>query len=86
MLDAPHYGSARPLIADIGNLEVLASRRRRGIGSALVAEASRFLSLAGAHALLAYSSSGDDALLAFLSAQGFEVVTKTERGWSLTPR
>jgi ribosomal protein S18 acetylase RimI-like enzyme len=82
LLDAPHWGSARPLLADIGNLEVSAGFRRRGVGRALLAEACKWLSFAEVELLLAYASPQETSLLGFLSAQGFELATRTERGWT----
>jgi ketosteroid isomerase-like protein/GNAT superfamily N-acetyltransferase len=67
---------------DIGNLEVVSTHRRRGIGSWLLGVAADWLRLGRVERLLAYSWPEEEAELAFLRAHGFAELTRTERGWT----
>jgi GNAT superfamily N-acetyltransferase len=80
--------------ADVGNLRVTDQRyRRRGVASWLLGQAADLLLLAGAGRLLDYAwLDGTDPggldyadYRAFLSAAGFEELTRTRRGWSRSP-
>ncbi len=66
--------------ADIGNLHVEATYRRRGVGTWLVAQAADWLELAGATRLLAYAGADEEDGAAFMEASGFRVLTRTVRG------
>lgn len=66
--------------ADIGNLHVEATYRRRGVGTWLVAQAADWLELAGVTRLLAYAGAEEDDWAAFMEASGFRVLTRTVRG------
>lgn len=75
--------------ADISNLQVADSYRRRGVASWLLAQAADWLRLAGVDRLLGYAwSEGTDpaggdyaADRAFLAAAGFRELSRTRRGW-----
>jgi GNAT superfamily N-acetyltransferase len=84
-LDAGGRRSAVGGWADIGNLYVAEDWRRRGLGSWLVGEAARWLRLGGVDRLLAYADPADpdDAgTVELLEHTGFELLTRTDRGWS----
>jgi GNAT superfamily N-acetyltransferase len=77
--------------ADVGNLDVAAGYRRRGVGSWLLGQAADWLRLAGVSRLLDYAwlegtdpagQSHDDDYRAFLPAVGFRELTRTARGWT----
>ena len=73
-------------LADVGNLLVDESCRRRGVGTWLMGQARSWLELGGSTGLLAYTSPDDEtdsAEAAFLAATGFEVLTRTLRGLTL---
>jgi GNAT superfamily N-acetyltransferase len=69
--------------ADIGNLEVVETARRQGVGSWLVAEVAGWLELAGVNRLLDYASSDDTVCIEFLERLGFRELTRTQRGYEL---
>jgi GNAT superfamily N-acetyltransferase len=69
--------------ADIGNLEVVETARRQGVGSWLVAEAAGWLELAGINRLLDYASPDDTMCIEFLERLGFRELTRTQRGYEL---
>jgi ribosomal protein S18 acetylase RimI-like enzyme len=72
--------------ADVWELHVDRSHRRRGIGTWLVGHGADRLRLARADRLLAYAVPGeDDGELAFLRATGFRELTRTRRGWLRGP-
>lgn len=71
--------------ADIGNLHVVPEHRRKGIGTWLVSKAAAWLDLGGLTRVLDYNDADDEAGLAFSGAIGFEVLTRTERGFALRP-
>lgn len=76
----------RGRFADIGNLHVVEGERRRGVGTWLVAQAAEWLRLGRVDRVLDYTSPEDEALyVPFLSAIGFRVLTRTERGWTREP-
>jgi GNAT superfamily N-acetyltransferase len=78
--DGSRFG--RPGRADIGNLEVEEAFRRRGVATALLAEAARWLCLAGSTSLIAYlSDESPESERRFYEAVGFEVLTRTRRDW-----
>jgi GNAT superfamily N-acetyltransferase len=76
--------------ADVGNLDVAAGYRRRGVGSWLLGQAADWLRLAGVSRLLDYAwlegtdpaGQSDDDYRAFLPAVGFRELTRTARGWT----
>jgi GNAT superfamily N-acetyltransferase len=68
-------------LGDVGNLQVVESHRRRGIGSWLVALAADWLRLGGVDRLLEYAWPEDEDVRAFLQAIGFRELTRTRRGW-----
>ena len=94
IFDAGERLSRNGGLADIGNLHVTESHRRRGVGSWLVSRAADWLSAAGVDRLLSYAwlegtdpggrDYADDR--AFLPAAGFQELTRTRRGWIRTPR
>jgi GNAT superfamily N-acetyltransferase len=79
--------------ADLGNLHVAESHRRRGIATWLLAQAADWLRLAQVERLLDYAwlegqdetGQGYDSYRAFLTASGFRELTRTTRGWVRTP-
>jgi GNAT superfamily N-acetyltransferase len=80
--------------ADIGNLHVAESSRRRGVGTWLLSQASDWLRAADVDRLLDYAwlegtdpGGGDyEADRAFLPAAGFQELARTRRGWTRTPQ
>ena len=79
--DGSRFG--RPGRADIGNLEVAEGYRRRGVGTSLLAEAARWLRLAGVTSLITYlSEESPESERTFYAYRGFEVLTRTRRGWT----
>ena len=75
------YG--RPAHADIGNLEVEEAFRRRGVATSLLADAGWWMRLAGRTSLVAYvSEESPDSGRDFYAGTGFEVLTRTRRGWT----
>ncbi len=68
-------------LADVGNLHVAESYRRRGVATWLLGEAAEWLRLAGVARLLDYAALEDGACRAFLEAAGFRELTRTARGW-----
>ncbi len=80
-------------LADVGNLQVINSYRRRGVGPWLLSEAADWLSAAGVDRLLDYAwlegtdpgGRGYAEDRAFLPAAGFQELTRTRRGWTRTP-
>jgi GNAT superfamily N-acetyltransferase len=72
--------------ADIGNLRVEESSRRRGVATSMLAEAAWWLRLAGPTGLVAYlSDESPESERQFYAAVGFEVLTRTRRDWTLNP-
>jgi GNAT superfamily N-acetyltransferase len=94
IFDAGERLSRNGGLADIGNLHVTESYRRRGVGSWLVSRAADWLGAAGVDRLLSYAwlegtdpggrDYADDR--AFLPAAGFQELTRTRRGWIRAPR
>lgn len=79
--------------ADIGNLHVPVDYRRRGVATWLLAQAATWLRLATVTRLLDYAPldpgpAGRDGAgyRAFLAASGFTELTRTQRGWTRSPR
>lgn len=73
-------------IADVGNLHVVESRRRQGIGRWLVAHAGEWLRLGRVERLLDCTGPEDEAVCGpFLEAVGFRVLTRTLRSWTRAP-
>jgi ribosomal protein S18 acetylase RimI-like enzyme len=68
--------------ADVGNLCVAASHRRRGIGAWLLGQAAEWLRLGHVDRLLDYSAPGEEAYVAFLRRAGFVELTRTSRAWT----
>jgi GNAT superfamily N-acetyltransferase len=82
--DGNRFG--RPAHADIGNLWVEETSRRRGVATSLLAEAGWWLRLAGRTTLVTYlSEESPESERAFYAATGFEVLTKTRRDWTRGP-
>jgi len=71
--------------ADIGNLHVVPEHRRKGIGTWLVSQAAAWLDLGGVTRILDYTDADDGVGLAFSGTIGFDVLTRTERGFTLPP-
>ncbi len=71
----------QPGIADVGNLEVGAEHRRRGIGTWLLRSAAQWLRLGQVDRLLLYAAADETAALAFARHHGFTELTRTCRGW-----
>lgn len=68
--------------ADVGNLFVVDSARRRGVATMLLAQAARWLELGAIGRLLTYLSEEDSgAEAAFWAAAGFQTLTTTTRVW-----
>ncbi len=79
--------------ADIGNLHVTGDYRRRGVATWLLGQAATWLRLAQVTRLLDYAPlepdpAGPDGpgYPAFLAASGFTELTRTQRGWTRSPR
>ena len=79
--------------ADVGNLHIAPEYRRRRIATWLLGQAAGWLRLAQVERLLDYASleghdrtGHDDGYQAFLTASGFAELTRTQRGWTRTPR
>jgi GNAT superfamily N-acetyltransferase len=79
--------------ADIGNLHVTGDYRRRGVATWLLGQAATWLRLAQVTRLLDYAPlepgpAGPDSAgyRAFLAASGFTELTRTQRGWTRSPR
>jgi ribosomal protein S18 acetylase RimI-like enzyme len=70
--------------ADIGNLWVAESHRRRGIGAWLLGQAADWLRLGHADRLLAYAAPEEAEEIAFLRHAGFHELTTTTRDWCLS--
>ena len=81
-LDAGPRVSRTGTWADVGNLWVEPDHRRRGIGRWLVGRAATWLDLGGTTRLLDYADAGEETYMAFLSAAGFTVLTRTARGFT----
>jgi GNAT superfamily N-acetyltransferase len=71
--------------ADVGNLWVEPTHRRRRIGSWLVGQAAMWLELGGTERLLDYAEAEENAYAAFLTTVGFTVLTRTARGFTGWP-
>ena len=67
--------------ADVGNLWVDESFRRRGIGTWLLGEAAAWLRLGHVDRLLDYCDGDDAGYAAFLESTGFQLLTRTTREW-----
>jgi ribosomal protein S18 acetylase RimI-like enzyme len=67
--------------ADVGNLVVREPYRRHRIGTWLLGQGRHWLELAGVAHLLAYANETDEETQALLAATGFEVLTRTARGF-----
>lgn len=67
--------------ADIGNLWVDGSHRRKGIASWLLGHAAEWLRLGHADRLLDYATPDQDDYLGFLRHSGFQELTRTSRAW-----
>ncbi|MGH8930090.1 MAG: GNAT family N-acetyltransferase [Egibacteraceae bacterium] len=71
--------------ADVGNLFVVESHRRRGIASWLLGQAADWLRLGHVDRLLDYSTPEQEGYIAFLQHAGFHELTRTTRGWARDP-
>jgi GNAT superfamily N-acetyltransferase len=73
--------------ADVWELHIDETLRRRGVATWLVGHAADWLRLARVERLLDYVIVGEgDAHLAFLGALGFRELTRTRRGWERVAR
>ena len=79
--------------ADIGNLHVTEDYRRQGVATWLLGQAATWLRLAQVTRLLDYDTLEPDpagrdgaGYRAFLAASGFTELTRTQRGWTRSPR
>jgi GNAT superfamily N-acetyltransferase len=72
-------------LADIGNLQVVESWRRRGVATWLVAAAGAWLRLGRVSRLLDYAWPEQEDSVAFLNSVGFRELTRTQRGWTRDP-
>jgi GNAT superfamily N-acetyltransferase len=68
-------------LADVGNLHVEESHRRRGIATWLLAQAADWLRPAGVERLLDCARPEQTEYIAFLDHAGFQELTRTQRGW-----
>ena len=68
-------------LADIGNLSVADGRRRRGVGTWLLAHAAAWLRLGHVDRLLSYATPDETALIAFVERHAFVELTRTRPGW-----
>lgn len=84
--DEPHRTPGHVVWADIGNLELPDDRGEGGLGRWLIEEASRWMLLSGADAILAYATPDDAEEISLLSSAGFTELTRTARGWSREQR
>ena len=71
--------------ADIGNLHVVEAYRRKRVGTYLIGQAADWLDLARLDRVLDYAWPEEHVYDAFLRAVGFQLLTRTERGWRRTP-
>jgi GNAT superfamily N-acetyltransferase len=71
--------------ADVGNLHVAESYRRRGVATWLVGQAADWLRLAKVDRVLDYAWAEETDILAFLRHAGFRELTRTTRGWVHQP-
>jgi hypothetical protein len=69
--------------ADIGNLEV-SPPHAAGLKNWLLAQAADWLDLGGFTRLLGYADGSDDTEEKFFTAAGFQLLTRTVRGFELT--
>ena len=72
-------------LADIGNLHVVEAYRRKRVGTYLIGQAADWLDLARLDRVLDYAWPEEHVYDAFLRAVGFQLLTRTERGWRRTP-
>ncbi|WP_306319454.1 MULTISPECIES: GNAT family N-acetyltransferase [unclassified Streptomyces] len=84
-LGRPERIGQSPGLADIANLHVAATERGPDLAHQLLAEAADWLRLCGADRVLAYEDAGDAAAIGLLRSAGFRELTRTDRGWRLTP-
>lgn len=71
--------------ADVGNLEVDAAYRRRGVATWLVGHAAEWLRLGRIDRLLGYAMADEEDGLAFMRRVGFHELTRTSRDWIHRP-
>ena len=72
-------------LADIGNLHVIESHRRRGVASWLLRHAASWLRLGHVDRLLHYATPEETAAIAFAERNRFREVTRTRKGWERPP-
>lgn len=72
-------------LADVGNLYVAETHRRRGIAGWLLGQAANWLQLGHIDRLLDYATPDQHDYLTFLHHSGFIEFTRTSRGWVLQP-
>jgi GNAT superfamily N-acetyltransferase len=68
-------------LADIGNLQVIESHRRQGVGTWLLRHAAQWLRLGHVDRLLHYAAPEETAEIAFVERNRFSEITRTRRGW-----
>jgi GNAT superfamily N-acetyltransferase len=78
----PQHGG----LADVGNLHVCESYRRKGVATWLVGQAADWLMLGRFDRILDYAWPEQEEYRAFLTKVGFREVTRSERGWRRRPR
>jgi hypothetical protein len=71
--------------ADVGNLWVADGEGLADIGGWLLARAAEWLRLAGVGRILDYATPDEEQRIGLLEAAGFELLTRTERGWERPP-
>src|SRR5919202_705326 len=85
ILDLPERHHRSGGLADIGNLFVTPSHRRRGVGTHLLRSAAAWLRLGRVDRLLHYAAADRTAGIAFAESNGFREITRTRRGWPRSP-
>ena len=77
------HGRSQPRVgfADIGNLQLDDGPDRTSIAGWLLAEAAKWLRLAGVDRLLTYATDDEADEIAWFESKGFVQLTRTMRGW-----
>jgi hypothetical protein len=71
--------------ADVGNLWLAEADDRHEVAAWLLGAAADWLSLAGVHRVLDYATPDEGERIALLEGAGFQLLTRTERGWERAP-